>query len=214
MKLLFSHRWILLSSLILIVFSGCCPRCEKGFLGDFGLNTGTSDWMSFHTEANLIFENQDNEKMVLTYLPLESDFRSSSDDCEEQGNCGLCCYNYNVGFLFTELSGPDLNSSFQLSIEKNLVTNSPTDPVGKLDDMLTISIGSRFTQTLFGLPDTTLPQSVSINNKSFSRVFFYKDNIDTYPASTPPNTPVSFYFTKEQGIVGFETYGEDIWVLK
>ena len=172
MNLLFSHRWMIPSILLVFGLSACCPRCDKGFLGDFGLTNGTSEWMAFHTEASLIFENQDKEKMVLTYLPLESDFRSSSDECEQQGNCGLCCYNYNVGFLFTELSGPDLNSSFQLTIEKNLITNSPTDPVGNLDDMLTINVGTRINETLFGLPDTTLPQSVNINGKSFSRVFF------------------------------------------
>lgn len=202
------------SCVLLLALSGCCGNCDKGFLGDFGLESNTSEWFLFANETTRVFENQDNEQMILTYADLEADFRSSTDDCEDQGNCGLCCHTFNVGYFFVEMTGSDLSGSFQISIEKNLITHSPTDPVSEIDDMLRIEVGSQFGQSLLGLPDTTLPQSVSLNGKGFSRVFSYSDDVSNYSPSTPSNTPISFYFTKAQGIVGFETFGGDLWSLK
>ncbi|MEM7375423.1 MAG: hypothetical protein AAF587_42910 [Bacteroidota bacterium] len=205
---------ILLSAVLLFASSACCPNCDKGFVGDFGLESSTSEWFLFANEPTRIFENQDNEQIILSYKNQESDFRSSADGCEEQGNCGLCCYSFNIGYYFVELSSPDASMAFQLLIEKNLITHSPTDPVSEIDDLMTIGVGNQFESTLFGLPDTVLPQSVSLNGKGFSRVFSHEDDISEYPASTPANTPISFFFTKAQGIVGFKTFGGDIWALK
>lgn len=214
MKFLSYVLCVILLSLLILGSSGCCGGCDKGFVGDFGLEADSPQWMNFDQATTRVFRNQDNDQLVLTYTEAESGFRSASDECEEEGNCGLCCFTYNVGYLFRELSGSSINSGFLISIEKNFLTNSITDPISNFDDVLTISVGNRFSKSLVGVPDTTINRSVTLNGTSFSGVFVYEDDVTSYPETTPGNTPTSFYFTKTQGIVAFHTYDEDLWVLK
>ncbi|MCB0835578.1 MAG: hypothetical protein KDD99_02870 [Bacteroidetes bacterium] len=201
--------------IITILFSvslvSCCPPCEPEDLGDFLLLEDTGKWFEFTDDADRTFINDLNQEDILSYSPIESGFEDLGTNCTEENNCGICCDMFGGGYAYTELTSANLSVSFHITFKKDFRQFVPTDDPFTITDYLTITFNNSLSCELSGLPEVNLTKSVILNGTTFTQVFSCERDAGI---NLGPSDPRAFYFTEQEGIVGFEMGNGTVWSLK
>lgn len=199
-------------ALLLLIIAGCCPPCEKEDLGDFSLREETQDWMGYTVDNNRIFVNADGLEEAFSYTDPFAEFDEMATNCDPDNDCGFCCNQFRSGVLFTQMANANQTLIFNITLTKDFLQYHPTDDPLAIKDMLSISFNSRLNCDFFGLPDTASTAKVELNGETINNVFICEDNnIGNNPT---PLQPVAFYFTKDEGIVGYKLGNGSTWKLK
>ncbi|MDX2247888.1 MAG: hypothetical protein SF052_13975 [Bacteroidia bacterium] len=201
---------VLVAGVLLI--SGCCSSCEKDDLGDYLLKEFSRSWTSYTIAATRVYSGSSGQEEVFVWEPVESGLEEQLYNCEDKNRCGFCCETFRSGYLYTQLVSSSGVFVFNLVVKKDFVQFTPDDNPLDISDMIVVSFNNRLVCDITGIPDTLLTQSVTLNGKTFSKVFTCRADPGSYTAGS--SDPVAFYFTKEDGIVGYELANNTIWNLK
>lgn len=206
-----NRLFFLCAAVFLIGWSGCCELCKPEFLGTYYLSPGSETWFQAVGSQTRIFKSSQGRETTFDYGPKNSGEFEQSENCDEVGNCGVCCeYSYGYSFIATEFVSANRDMSFELAIIKDFRQNSPLQSPSTIDDYLSITLNQRLVAELPGLPDTVLSQNATINGRTFTQVFAYEITGQD-PSS---KNPVALYFNKLQGVVGFKLADGEEWSLE
>ncbi|MDX1908224.1 MAG: hypothetical protein SF053_14405 [Bacteroidia bacterium] len=191
----------------LLLMGGCCEKCDKGYIGEFALQQGSGDWMTFAATSSRLFRNQNGQTLAMIYDPVSSGVEDLTQNCTEL-NCGSCCDEFRGTYLYGRFSSADGQFVFDITLRKNFLDHNVKDDPVTIDDYFSISFNNTLTCDLLHIPDTVLTGGVTLNGKTFFQVFSCETN-----AGNQPESPRAYYFTRSQGIVGFRLNNGDTWSL-
>ena len=200
----------MLTVLLGLALSGCCPPCEKGYLADFSLRQASGDWFDFLNQDTRLFEDQDGRQMVFTYEAATSGFEELQEDCTFDDRCGACCYEYMAGYLYTALRSDDGAFVVNLTLRKDFLSHSPLDDPALIDDYLSMTFNNQLTCELYEIPSRVLTRNLTLNGRTYNQVWYCEANL---APNAPGDTPAACYYSRQQGIVGFKLADGTTWSL-
>ena len=195
---------ILLLAGVLLV-GGCCDNCDKPFLGEFFLTTAEEDWIAFWDKPALVFRSATGDEQIFSYIEPFTGFEELIFDCEET-KCGFCCNEFRNAYIFTQLTSSSGNFVFDITLRKDFVNNTPLDNLEDITASMSITFNNFITCNIIDIPNATFTETLNLNNKDYFQVFTC-DNAGGSVLELQ-GEPVKFYFTKKDGIVGFEVVGD------
>ena len=203
-------KYITLGIIVLLI-AGCCKPCEKEDLGQFLLANETGGILDFTIIDSRVFTSNLNQQETFTYSPVSTGFEEMAANCNTESNCGFCCNNYQAGFAYTQFLSSNGTNVFDITVKKDFLQFEPTDDPNSITDYLTITFNNILTCELFDLPDVNLIGNVTLNDKTFTKVFSCE--LDAGAGNPGPASPTAFYFTVEKGIVGYKLGNGTTWSL-
>lgn len=195
-----------------VILGGCCPTCEKGDLGDYLLDESSDSWTSFTIASTRVYSGSNGQEEVFVWEDVEMGLEEQLFNCDEESKCGFCCETFRSGYLYTQMISSNGVSVFNLVVKKDFIQYTPNDNPQDIPDMIIVSLNNRLVCDITGLPERVLTETVTLNGKKFNKVFSCKADPGSYAPGS--SDPVAFYFTKEDGIVGYELANNTIWNLK
>ena len=193
-----------------LLIGSCCAPCEKPNLGDYPIQQGTRDWLSFANGENIIFKNESGETLVMTWSFLQEGVEELLENCDSEENCGVCCNSYQAGWVYTALTSENSLHAFSLTARKDFINASVNENRTAYDDYLTITYNNSLTCEWYQVPDELPTQSITLAGESFSGVYSCEDD----SGDLDPNSVVAYYFKPGEGIVGFEEEDGTTWALQ
>lgn len=206
------HRFFALGLLALLLWSGCCETCEKPNLGAFPLQSGTLGWLDFAQGQNVTFRNVDGESLVMTYSLVQRGEQELLTNCEDRGNCGLCCSPYQTEVAQVQLLSQDSRYVFTLTANKDFITRDINQGLATYPDYLELEFNGLIRCELFEVPAEQPIQSVSLAGRTFAEVFACET--DPNSAALDRTRVEAFFFKPEVGIVGFREDDGTSWALQ
>lgn len=192
---------IVLAGSLSLWVSGCCTDCEKPFLGEFPLDNEEAKWMEFTEDFSRQFRSNKGEELTFYYSTPQSGFEDLIENCEET-TCGFCCNEFRNGFLYSQLLSSNQAYKFDITLRKDFINYSAFDAPDSINAALSITFNERLTCSILDIPNVTLTENLKIGNRDFVKVFTCE-----FPQAGGvdfPGEPLRYYFTKADGIVGFE----------
>ncbi len=181
--------------------SSCCPTCDKGDLGDFPLQVESVNWLSYADGSSRIYRGSDGQIVTGIYTFLEQGQEALLENCEEVGDCGLCCNNFRGNTAFTRLSSGTGNLNWDITLRKDFINQSVNDSLDVYSDQLTLTLNGVITCNVFDVPNTRFNRTVVLNGKTFSEVLACEASNGQLPSQA--QGVEAFFFSSDQGVVGW-----------
>lgn len=205
---------IWLAAASLLAWGGCCPPCDQTPLGDFALLDDSRTWLAFADGEPQLYELTDGSTrtVLLSDEPLITQTVERLENCEDQGNCGLCCDRFTVEQGVVQQPAATTALRFEYLLEKDFITNDILDVSGTVSDMLVITLNGQIRLEILDVPNASGRTNVRLGGREYTGLFV--GEIDPAQADVLTDGIFRFYFQPGLGIVGWEETNGQVWSLR
>lgn len=197
----------------LLLIQACCPPCEKPDYGEFPISNAGVSKMAFTAPRARTFVSTQGETQTLTYFEPTNGLQEGTYDCELDRRCGVCCATFDAGFFYSQLADADNSIRFEFALAKDFSRHSPLESNDSITEVLDIAYNtSEITYEIPDAPNSTLSGTIELDGRTFQNVQRISTSVP--PIFNDPDALVRFYFSYEEGIVGFQYADSTIWRLE